>query len=153
MALVLGIVLAALFAALFLVRASHGHAAAISRLEELDGRTHPVDLEAFHNLVDPAQSAFLRENLPGHEFRGIQRERALTAAEYVEHIADNAAILLRLGQAARANANPDIAQAAQQMVERALTVRMIAMRALAKLYLQALIPGIRISSADVFERY
>jgi hypothetical protein len=39
------------------------------------------------------------------------------------------------------------------MVERALVVRMTAMEALIKLRLQAFLPGIEFSTADVFDRY
>lgn len=153
MALVLVLVFAALAAALFLVRVSRGHAEAISSLEQLNGRTKPVDIEAFRNLLNPAETLFLRQNLPPSDFRIVQRERTLAAAEYVRWIAHNAAILLRLGQAARADADPEVAQAATAIVERALMVRMIAMQALVKLYIESLFPGIGFSSLDVLERY
>jgi hypothetical protein len=153
MAIVVIIVIAALGAALFFIRVSRGHAEAISNLEELSGRTQSVDLAAFRNLIDPAETAFLRAHLNSASFRSVQRERNQAAAEYVERIAQNAAILLRLGQAARTNPDPEIAKAAQSMIERALVVRMIAMQALVKLKLQALLPGIDFSNLDVFERY
>jgi hypothetical protein len=153
MVLVLGIVLAALLAALFLVRVSHGHAEAISQLEDLDGRTQPVDLDAFRNLIDPSETRFLRSHLPANDFRKIQRERSRATAEYVQHIAQNAAVLLRLGQAARTNPDPEVARAAQEMVERALVVRMIAMRAMVKLHVQRFFPGVGFSNDDVFDRY
>jgi hypothetical protein len=153
MALVLVIALAALAAALFLVRVSRGHAHAISSLEELSGRTEPVDVEAFRNLLNPAETLFLRQNLPPKAFRMVQRERTLAATEYVQRIAKNAAVLLRLGQAARANPDPEIAHAATAIVERALLVRMIAMQALVRLYLQSLIPGFEFSSQEVLDRY
>lgn len=153
MALVLIIALAALAAALFLIRVSRGHAQAISSLEELSGRTKPVDMEAFRNLLNPVETQFLRQHLPPKAFRVVQRERTLAAAEYVQRIAQNAAVLLRLGQAARVNADPEVAQAATAIVERALMVRMIAMRALVKLYLQSLFPGIEFTTVDVLDRY
>lgn len=152
MAIVLVIVIAALLAALFFLRVSRGHAEAISNIDELSGRTHAVDLQAFRNLVDPAETEFLRRNLPPRDFRAVHRERTYAAAEYVQHIAQNAAILLRLGQAARTNPDPEIARAAQSMVERSLAVRMVAMQVLIKLRIQA-ITGIDLFSSDLFDRY
>ena len=35
----------------------------------------PLDIEAFRNLVDPAQTEYLRRRLPGAEFRKVQRQR------------------------------------------------------------------------------
>jgi hypothetical protein len=153
MAIVLAIVIAALLAALFLIRVSRGHAEAIANLDDLGGRTQPVDLDAFRNLIDPAETAFLRKNLPPPDFRAVHRERTHAAVEYVQRIAQNAAVLLRLGQATRTHADPEVARAAQSMIERALVVRMIAMQALIKLRLQILFPGIDFSAAAVFDRY
>jgi hypothetical protein len=153
MAIVLAIVIAALLAALFFIRVSRGHAEAIANLDDLSGRTQPVDLEAFRNLIDPAETIFLRKHLPPPDFNAVQRERTQAAVEYVQRIAQNAAVLLRLGQAARSHADPEVARAAQSIIERALVVRMIAMQALIKLKLQILLPGIDLSTVDVFDRY
>jgi hypothetical protein len=153
MAIVLAIVIAALLAALFFIRVSRGHAEAIANLDDLSGRTQPVDLQAFRNLIDPAETVFLRKHLPPSDFHAVQRERTQAAVEYVQRIAQNAAVLLRLGQAARTHADPEVARAAQSIIERALVVRMIAMQALIKLKLQILLPGIDLSTVDVFDRY
>lgn len=153
MTIVLAIALAALVVALYFIRVSHQHAAAISSLDDLSGHTQSVDLAAFRNLIDPAQTAYLRQRLPSAEFRSLHRERMHAAAEYVQRIAQNAAVLLRLGQAARHYADPEVVRAAQAMVERALVVRMIAMQALIKLRLQAMLPGIEFSTSEVFDRY
>lgn len=153
MTIVIIIVVAALFAALFLVAVSHRRAVTIKNLDDLAGRTRPVDIEAFRNLTDRAETEFLRTRLSWAHFRMVHRERTLAAAEYVRCVAHNASVLMRLGQAARENADPDVARAAEDMVQRALMVRMIAMRVLVKLYIQSMIPGMSSSSQDVFERY
>lgn len=152
MAIVLVIAIAALLAAVFFLRISRGHAEAISNLDELNGRTQPIDIQAFRNLVDPAETEFLRRNLPARDFRSVHRERTYAAAEYVQRIAHNAAILLRLGQAARTNPDPEIARAAQAMVERALAVRMLSMQVLIKLHIQTVL-GVDLLSLDLFDRY
>ena len=152
MAIVLVIAIAALLAAVFFLRVSHGHAEAISNIDQLSGRTKPIDIIAFRNLVDPSETDFLRRNLPARDFRSVHRERTYAAAEYVQRIAHNAAVLLRLGQAARTNPDPEIARAAQAMVERALAVRMLSMQVLIKLHIQAVL-GIDFFHRDIFDRY
>src|SRR5215470_2712651 len=42
-----------------------------------------LDIEAFRNLVDPEEEAFLRARLPVAEFKKIKRERARVALAYV----------------------------------------------------------------------
>ncbi len=152
MGIVLLIAIAALVAAVFFLRVSRGHAEAISNIDELNGRTQPVDTQAFRNLIDPAETEFLRRKLPPRAFRSVHRERSHAAAEYVQRIAHNSAILLRLGQAARTNPDPEIARAAHAMIERALAVRMLSMQVLIKLRIQAIL-GIDFPSLDLFERY
>src|SRR2546421_5246853 len=102
--------------ALLLMYAARGKTSAIGDLDDLAGRTRPVDIDAFRNLIDPAEEEFLRENLPAGEFRVIQRERLRAAVEYVSCAAHNAAILVRLGESARLNLDPKIAEAGQQLL-------------------------------------
>ena len=60
---------------------------------------------------------------------------------------------MRLGQVARANPNPQVALAAQAMVERALHVRMVAMLVLVKLYARSLVPGLPLTAEEIFRDY
>ena len=143
----------ALCAVLFLYFLARGEAAKVNVLEDLGGRSEPVDIEAFRNLIDSEQDAYLRSQLAPGDFRRIQRLRAWAAIEYVERIARNAAVLLRLGEAARKSANPEVALAAQDIVNSALRVRIFALLALAKLYAQLALPGMGSSAADIFQRY
>src|SRR2546429_8367388 len=102
--------------ALLLMYAVRGKTSAVAKLDDLVGRTRPVDIDAFRNLIDPAEEEFLRENLPAGEFRVIQRERLRAAVEYVSCAAHNAAILVRLGESARLNLDPKIAEAGQRIL-------------------------------------
>ena len=96
-------------------------------MDDLAGRTRPVDLEAFRNLVDPAEEDYLRSNLSPRQFREVQRERMRAALEYVRNAAHNAAFLLRMGEAATQNADPRIAQAGSQLIDSALRLRAYAL--------------------------
>ena len=53
----------ALVILLLLLYVEGGQNASVNRLEDLAGRTRPVDLEAFRNLVDPEEENFLRASL------------------------------------------------------------------------------------------
>src|SRR5690349_16525362 len=73
----------------------------VSSVTALAGVTRAVDIEAFCNLVDPDEDAFLQSSLPAAEYRVLKRERLLTAIVYVRAVSGNAAVLLRLGDAVR----------------------------------------------------
>ena len=143
----------ALAAVLLFLRAARGHAQMVRELPELEGLTCPVDLAAFRNLVDPAEEEYLRQNLPGEEFRHIQRQRMRTALEYVERTAHNSSILLRLGEAVRRNHNPEIAKAGRELVNSALLLRIHARLAVAVLYVRIVLPGTHVSVGRVIDMY
>jgi hypothetical protein len=112
-----------------------------------------VDVAAFRNLIDPAEEQYLRQHLPPAEFRLIQKERLRAAVEYVKAVQSNAAVLLRVGQAARINPNPAAATEAESLVSAALQLRIMSLRALAALYLRIFLPGGQVSLDTFAERY
>jgi hypothetical protein len=139
--------------ALLLMYAARGKTSPIGELDDLVGRTRPVDIDAFRNLIDPAEEDFLRENLPPSEFRTIQRERLRAALEYVSCAAHNAAILVRLGEAARLSLDPKIAEAGQQLLDTALRLRLYALLATIRLYLGIALPGAHLSAGGLVDNY
>ncbi len=96
---------------LLLLYVEGGRNSSVNGVEDLAGRTRPVDLEAFRNLVDASEEDFLRASLSRREFRAVQRERTRAAVEYIRNSAHNAACLLRLGEAASRSGDPRIAEA------------------------------------------
>jgi hypothetical protein len=149
--LILGLFAVAITVVLLL--AVRGQSAAVHNLEELEGCTQPVDLEAFGNLADPEEERYLRERLAPAEFRSVQRERLRATLGYVRRAARNASILLRVGEAARRNADPEIARAAGELVESALKLRMYALLAEGLLHARIMVPGARWSPARVAADY
>ncbi len=147
------LVLLALIALTWFVVSARRHAVGVSRVSELQGTTQIVDLAAFRNLVDPAERAYLQEQLPPAEFRKIQRERLRAAVKYVEGVSENAAVLVRLGQAARADADANVALAAEQLVNTALRVRINAAEARLRLYAAIAMPSLPVSRPRVSESY
>ena len=62
-------------------------------------RIQPIDIEAFRNLMDPAEREYLRSRLPGGEFREVQRRRLVAMAAYVRTARQNATILIDIRKA------------------------------------------------------
>ena len=83
----------------------------------------PVDIEAFRNLADPAETEFLRRRLPAAEFRAVQRQRLRAMGAYLQIAGRNAAMLAIIGQRALASNDAQTAEAARRLVESALLLR------------------------------
>ena len=147
------LLIVAVAALVWVFLSARGHASAVSQISELQGRTRRVDVAAFRNLVDPDETHFLRQRLTSAEFRKTQRERLRAAVDYITCVSDNAAVLLRLGEAARLSEDPRVAQAGEQLVNTALRVRIYAVLARTKLYAGILVPSMFLSAGRVSESY
>jgi hypothetical protein len=113
----------------------------------------PIDIEAFRNLIDPAEEDYLRRRLPPPRFRAIRRQRLLAMAAYVSVASSNAAVLVRVAQSALASADPQVAAAARQLVNDALLLRRNTALALARIYLALAWPYSEFAAVRVVERY
>jgi hypothetical protein len=153
MTVTLILVLLGLVALLFMVRIAKGRGSTMASTADLIGSIRPVDVNAFRNLIDPAEEEFLRTNLSPPEFRKVQRERLRAAMEYVLCAARNAAVLVRMGEAARRSPEPSIAEAGERLVDSAIRLRLYSFQAMLKLWLGILLPGAHISTGPVAERY
>ena len=100
-----------------------------------------LDIEAFRNLVDPAEEAFLRCTLSPKEFREIQRERAWAALVYVRCAGRAAVLFAKAGQAAQHSSDPQIAESGIQIAHSALRLRLYTLQAGLRLLAQAMLPG------------
>lgn len=136
-----------------LLMLARGWSSATANLDDLPDQMRSVDVEAFRNLVDPGEEQYLRANLPGDEFRKIQRQRVLAAIEYVSCAARNGSILMRVGDAARRSPDPAMAEAGEKLVDTAIRLRLYAFQATAVLYLGLILPGVRISPAGIADSY
>jgi hypothetical protein len=123
-----------------LLHAVRGQSGSVHNLQELEGCTRPVDLEAFRNLTDPREEQYLRERLAPAEFRAVQRERLRAAVGYVRRAAHNASLLLRVGEAARRSSDTEIVKAADELVASALRLRIYALLAVGLLHVRILLP-------------
>jgi hypothetical protein len=132
---------------------------AVTRSLQVKGRAgtavaiRPIDIEAFRNLINPEEDSYLRRRLPPAQFRVVRRERLRAMAAYVRVAASNAAVLVRVAQAALASDDPNVAGAARQLVNDALLLRRNTTVALARIYLALAWPNSGFAAVRVVERY
>jgi hypothetical protein len=113
----------------------------------------PIDIEAFRNLINPAEDAYLRRRLPPPEFRRVRRKRLWAMAAYVQAAAANAAVLVRVGEAALASRDPRFVCTAEQLVNDALLLRRNATVALLRIYVALAWPNSGFAAVRVVDRY
>jgi hypothetical protein len=119
----------------------------------LDATIRPIDVEAFRNLINPAEDEYLRRRLPPAEFREVRRERLRAMAAYVHVAASNAAVLVRVGELALATGDSRITGAAREVVNDALLLRRNTTVALARIYLALAWPNSGFAAVRVVDRY
>jgi len=151
----LSIILAvlALGVPLILVRLAKGRILPTWLAKPRSEQIRAVDLEAFRNLIDPAEEEYLRENLPPSDFRKMQRERLRAAVEYISCAKNNAAVLLHIAEKARRSPDAATAETAARLVDSAVRLRMYAFLAIPRLYLGILLPGRRTMPVRVADSY
>jgi hypothetical protein len=153
MTLAIFLVIAAALALVFIFGISISRSLQISAGSSLATQIQPIDVEAFRNLIDPAEREYLRRRLPASEFRVVQRERLRAMASYVQAAARNAAVLVRIGQPALSSADPQTAEAARQMIDNALLLRRNAFYALCRIYAALAWPDSGLAAAPILHGY
>ena len=102
-----------------------------------------LDIEAFRNLVDSAEEAFLRDHLPPKKFRQIKRQRAWAALLYACEAGRAATALAMVGQAAQRSSDPKIAASGRQVAESAFRLRLQTIGASLRLLTEILLPDLQ----------
>jgi hypothetical protein len=102
-----------------------------------------LDIEAFRNLVDSSEEAFLRNNLSPKKFREIKRQRARAALIYVWEAGRAATALAKIGQAAQRSSDPKIAASGVQVAENAFRLRLQTVGASLHLLTEILLPDLQ----------
>lgn len=153
MALSLILIAVAILGAISLLLIARAHRSQPTDLNELSASIRPVDLEAFQNLISPRDEKFLMANLAPRKFRKVQRRRLLAAIAYLNAVAANAAILMRIAQLAQTSSDLEIVAAGRELGEAASHLRLYSVLVLAKLYIGMLVPGAGPSPGRVAERY
>lgn len=153
MTLAIILVLAAAVALAVIFRIAVTRGLQVSAASSSAPQIHPIDVEAFRNLIDPAEDEYLRRRLPPRQFRVVRRARLRAAAAYVQVAARNAAVLVYIGEVALASNNPSTLEPARQLVSEALRLRRNTALALAKIYFALAWPGYGLAAVRVADHY
>ncbi len=146
------LVVAAALALIFILRVTLSRSLQISAGAGL-AQIEPIDVEAFRNLVDPAEDDYLRCRLPASEFRGVRRERLRAMAAYIQAANKNAKVLVSMGQAALTAGDAPTAEAARRLVDNALLLRRNAAFALLRIYIALAWPNSGLAATPVLHTY
>jgi hypothetical protein len=125
-------------------------------IEEAAQVFRSLEIDAFRNLVDADEEAFLRNNLPPKKFREIKRQRAWAALLYARAVGRAATVLAKVGQAAQRSSDPKIAESGVQVAENAFRLRLQTFSACLRLLTEILLPDLPSRAipplADQYER-
>jgi len=153
MTLAIILIISASLGLIFILVYSVSRSLQISRSSGIAGEIHPLDVEAFRNLVDPAELDYLRRSLRAAEFRAVQRERLRAMAAYIQVAARNAAVLIQIGNAALASGDRRTFEAARQLIDSALLLRRNALFALLRIYIAMAWPDSSFAAVPILSGY
>lgn len=149
MTLVIILIVAAVLGLIFLIAVTLG-----ARRESAgNNQLELIDLDAFRNLVDPSETAYLHSRLPAPEFRRVQRARLRAMASYVQAAGRNAVTLMRIGQSALAGEDAQTSQAAHELIGNALLLRRNATFALFRIYVALAWPKAGLAADPILHDY
>ncbi len=113
----------------------------------------PVDLAAFHTLLDRDDELFIKEKLPRSKFVRLKRHRIRVTVRYVARIASNASTVLHESESARTSPTPEVAFTAEQVMDLAAQIRVQCLVAMFKLSLEYAMPSLQLTPAMLVPTY
>ncbi len=137
---VLIIVLVASAVLVVLGAAAFRHGSQLKNMADLESNWQNVDMEAFLNLVDPAEERYLRRNLSAAQFASIQRHRVRVMWEYLGRLSANSKLMMQAAQMVQHHGSPQQMQEATRLVGTATRVRMLIFAVDAYLVVRFLLP-------------
>jgi hypothetical protein len=151
MTIMISVIALALLATFFL--ALRSHAQQLHSLEDFKKKWHPLDIEAFANLLDPMEERYLQQNLSSSEFRRISRERLLVTNHYLGRIASNAKLMVQAGQIIQQHNSGEEAIRARQHVQSAMHLRMVVFFAQCAVLGKLVMPQLSTPLQSVLSKY
>jgi len=153
MTLAIILVIAAAVGLIFILGMTVTRSLRVPENSSLAAKIQPIDVEAFRNLIDPAEDDYLRRRLSASEFRLVRRQRLRAMAAYVQTAGRNAAVLVLMGQSALTASDADTAEAARRLVDNALLLRRNAAIALFRIYVALAWPNSGLAAVSVLHSY
>jgi hypothetical protein len=153
MTLAIILVIAAAVGLIFILGITVTRNLRVSENSSLAAKIQPIDVEAFRNLINPAEDDYLRRRLSASEFRLVRRQRLRAMAAYVQTAGRNAAVLVLIGQNALTASDAETAEAARRLVDNALLLRRNAAFALFRIYVAQAWPNSGLAAVSVLHSY
>lgn len=108
-----------------------------------------IDIASFRHLISKEEDLFLRQSLKPHAYRVVKRARTRAVQEYLWWIAENCASLLAIAKSAPVSRE----QSAEQLIQGAVRLRMIALVLYCGQWLQWIFPGLDLTPSNIARRY
>jgi len=153
MTLAIFLVIAAVLSLVVIVGVAASRGLQLSVRSDLAGQIQPIDVDAFRNLINTADDEFLRVSLAPSQCRAVRRARLQATAAYVLQAGRNAAVLVRIGQAALTANDPRTQHAAERLINDALLLRRNAAFVLLRIYTALAWPNSGLAAAGIADRY
>jgi hypothetical protein len=112
-----------------------------------------LDTEAFLNLIDPAEDAFLKTRLPARSYRIVRRMRIRASMAYLAQASANARMLMAYAERAMASRDVEAAARARALAASAIQFQLLALQAKSRLCLAWLVPSTDLMAVDLIARY
>lgn len=116
------------------------HGGQLRNMADLESRWQKVDMEAFLNMVDPAEETYLRRNLSATEFARIQRYRVRVMWEYLGRLSVNSKLMMQAAQMVQHHGTEAQLQEATRLVGAATRMRLLIFGVDAYLAVRFLLP-------------
>jgi hypothetical protein len=153
MTLAIVLVIAAVCALGLIVRVAVSRNLQVSADANLVGQIRGIDVEAFRNLIDPADDEYLKTRLAPAQFRHVRRARLRATSAYVREAGRNAGLLVRMGHDALASGDSRTREAAQELIDSALLLKRNAAVAQLRIYIALAWPHSGLAPAGIIDRY
>jgi hypothetical protein len=153
MTLAILLIIAAALGLIFILSVSLSRSLQTSTNSSLATRIQPIDVEAFRNLIDPAEDKYLRRRLPASELRQVRRKRLRAMAAYVQTASKNAAVLILIAQNALTAGDVQTVEAAHRLIDNALRLRRNAAFALFRIYVATAWPNSGLTALPILHGY
>ena len=121
--------------------------------EQRTPKFHAVDIAAFRNLLAQDEEDFLRSALTNVAYRKVRRARLRAVQEYLLWIAANCATLMAVSRLRVTQAELESTVNTEELVRRALRLRLISLSFWALLWIEFVFPGLEIRPFAAVRRY
>jgi hypothetical protein len=119
----------------------------------LNARQREVDIGVLAKLLSPEENEYLCKSLPKEQFRQVKRKRIALARTYLEAIHANTGQFIQAAEAVKSSSDPELAQAAHELLLIAFRVRLNVPVVQLSLMMEWLFPSLNLVAPPRLDRY